>query len=193
MMVYTQVRNPRYTEEGLIECEVLFEQFAPEWLPFCASPEDVEEHGRQIFAECVTGKYGEPAPFVLEFEVAKERKYQEYNAWVNHIFGSPHLMSSVGFKIDADDTANANIDGLIKGLEAGQIEEPIYFMDYNNELHPVTLENLKTMQLEIIANGQSLYQQKWALRNQLESAETFEELNAVVIPQWQIFDEEVVA
>lgn len=101
-----------------------------------------------------------------EFDRASERAYTE---------------SSLGFTIDADATAKRNLDGLITSIEEGALEPPVYFMDYNNELHPVDLAGLKTMRLEVIANGQALYQAKWAIRNAIESAESEEQLNEISI------------
>lgn len=34
------------------------------WIPFTASPDDVEEHGRAIYAAAMAGAYGEIAPYV---------------------------------------------------------------------------------------------------------------------------------
>ena len=45
----------------------------------------------------------------------------------------------------------------------------------------LSLEQLKVLQLEIIQNGQSAYQQKWALRTAIESAENAEALNVIEI------------
>lgn len=54
-------------------------------------------------------------------------------------------------------------------------------MDHNNVAHQLTLEQMKTVNLEIIQNGQSAYAQKWALRTAIEAAETTEAVNAIEI------------
>jgi hypothetical protein len=43
-----EIRNPKYTATGRIDCEINHPEFG--WLPFTASPEDAEPHGREIFA-----------------------------------------------------------------------------------------------------------------------------------------------
>lgn len=43
-----EIRNPQYTATGAIDCEVIFN--GVDWLPFTASPDDPEAHGREIFA-----------------------------------------------------------------------------------------------------------------------------------------------
>jgi hypothetical protein len=43
-----QVRNPVFTADGRIDCEVEHPQFG--WIPFTASADDVEQHGRDAYA-----------------------------------------------------------------------------------------------------------------------------------------------
>jgi hypothetical protein len=47
----------------MIDCEITTSQFGDEVLPFTASPTDEEAHGRAIFADIVSGKYGLIAEF----------------------------------------------------------------------------------------------------------------------------------
>lgn len=46
-----QIRNPSYNIFNTIDCEILHPTEG--WLPFTASPEDVEEHGRLIYQEAL--------------------------------------------------------------------------------------------------------------------------------------------
>ncbi len=64
--VLTSLRNPRWTnaEHTMIDCEITTSQFGDEVLPFTASPNDVEAHGRAIFQDIVDGKYGEISAYV---------------------------------------------------------------------------------------------------------------------------------
>ena len=45
-----------------IDCIVRFSSFSAEQ-PFTADPEDVEEHGRDIFRRCMAGEFGEIGPY----------------------------------------------------------------------------------------------------------------------------------
>lgn len=56
-MVFANQQNTEIT------CDVLFEHFAPEWLPFSANPEDPEAHGREIYARCMAGDFGSIGAF----------------------------------------------------------------------------------------------------------------------------------
>lgn len=62
----TSLSNPRWADEAhtMIDCEITTSQFGDEVLPFTASPNDCEAHGRGIFADIVAGVYGEIAEYV---------------------------------------------------------------------------------------------------------------------------------
>jgi hypothetical protein len=63
----TSLANPRWAnvDQTAIDCEITTSQFGDEVLPFTASANDVEAHGRGIFADIVAGNYGEIGAYVL--------------------------------------------------------------------------------------------------------------------------------
>jgi hypothetical protein len=71
----TSLANPRWvdSEQTIIDCEITTSQFGDEVLPFTARPDDVEAHGRKIFADLVAGVYGEIAAYVPPPEVDIEQ------------------------------------------------------------------------------------------------------------------------
>ena len=64
--ILTSLTNPRWVnlEQTAIDCEITTSQFGAEVLPFTASANDIEAHGPAIFADIVSGKYGEIAEYV---------------------------------------------------------------------------------------------------------------------------------
>lgn len=62
----TSLNNPRWADEAhtMIDCEITTSQFGEEVLPFTANMNDVEAHGRKIFADIVAGTYGPIAEYV---------------------------------------------------------------------------------------------------------------------------------
>lgn len=90
------------------------------------------------------------------------------------------IQSSLGFPIDANERANRDVSGLISQMEMTSLGKT-QFCDANNNFHEVTLDNLKTMKLELIQYAQSLYATKWRLRAAIEAAKTVDELNAIDI------------
>lgn len=93
------------------------------------------------------------------------------------------VTTSLGFVADSDSRAMMDVSGLVTTLEAQPAESraTVAFMDANNQTHLLDLTQLKTVQVEIIQNGQSAYQQKWALRTAIENAQNKEELKAIEI------------
>lgn len=64
--ILTSLANPRWVnaENTAIDCEITTSQFGDKVLPFTASPNDVEAHGRAIFAALIAGEYGPIAAYV---------------------------------------------------------------------------------------------------------------------------------
>lgn len=108
----------------------------------------------------------------------KAAKLEEINARFAETEANGFVMSSLGFEVDANDVANRNVEGLIKMLTA-EGQEQTLFCDYRNVMRMVTLEQLKTVQLEIIGYGQQLYAKKWMLREAVQTAESAAAVNAV--------------
>ncbi len=91
-----------------------------------------------------------------------------------------HCPSSAGYRINANETADRNISSLIYAMEeTGQ--ETVPFCAYDNRFHEVSLDQLKTMKLEIITYVRAMYQRKWELRECIHAAKTIDEVNAIEI------------
>lgn len=62
----TSLTSPQWAnaEHTMINCEITTSQFSNKVLPFTADQNDVEAHGRAIFADIVAGTYGPIAEYV---------------------------------------------------------------------------------------------------------------------------------
>ena len=118
-----------------------------------------------------------PVPTVEE---VRQVRLAELNSAFEMASKEAHCRSSLGFEIDADETANRNVTSLLVALEATG-EKTVPFCAYDNTFHEVTTDELKTLQLEIIAHARTLYARKWALREAIARAGTVEELEAIAI------------
>lgn len=117
-----------------------------------------------------------------KIENVKARKLAELNRAMGEakVSSSVSIQSSVGYTVNANTTAKQNVDGLITAMTATG-RGTVSFMTFDNQLVELTLEQLKTIQLELISYGNNLYARKWALRSQIEACATKEEVDAIVI------------
>ena len=113
-------------------------------------------------------------------EEARTEKLAELEAAFDTASREAHCTSSVGLEIDADETANRNIEGLVLVM---QPEETTLFRAYDNTFHEVTREQLETMRKEIVVNSQYLYQAKWTMEARIKAAETTGELEAITFTE----------
>lgn len=180
-MEIIEAKNPKYltSDKSIIQLDVLFEGFS-DYLPFGATADDVEPHGRELYARAVSGEFGEVVSGIPEvsLEEAKAEKLEAVKTAFLAASETAHCMSSVGFEIDANETANRDINGLIVVMEARGKETEL-FRAYDNTFHEVTLDDLKTMLVEISEHGQKLYARKWQLEVSIQAATTAEELDAI--------------
>lgn len=127
--------------------------------------------------ELIDGKY--TITYTVEdisIDTIRNKKTNELNKAFSDINKKATIMSSLGFSIDAGETANRDITGLITVMEATGLTDT-QFCDANNEFHVVSLDDCKTMLLEIIQNAQAIYQQKWAYREYIATEDNVKDLN----------------
>ena len=84
------------------------------------------------------------------------------------------INSSLGFKVNADLRSQNNLRGLI-AVSA----EPVNFVAADNSVKSLTLEQLSVLLNECTQNAQHLYLLKWQYREQIEQAQTVDELNVI--------------
>lgn len=176
-----EAKNPKYiaADKKIIQLEVKFEEMQDMgFLPFGATEDDVEAHGRELYRRALSGEFGEIEEFVRDLETERANKLSELSTAFEDASEMAHLTSSLGFQIDANETANRDIEGLTLVMSD---TDTTLFCDYNNQFHEVTRAQLETMRREIVANSQRLYQIKWQYRSLIEAATTVDELDAITI------------
>ena len=118
---------------------------------------------------------------VIDLDALKLRVHnsvkREFLNWRNN---TATLVSSLGFVADSNERANTDIAGLLV-VYADNQDAGITFRDANNAFHILSYQQLKVLQLEIIANGNFAYEQKWRMDQLVDAATTAEELNAIEI------------
>lgn len=90
-----------------------------------------------------------------------------------------YFTSSLKFKVNGDRRTRDNIQDLITFFDAQQQEGKISYRDYDNKEQKLTKENLQTILVEHVTNGQNLYKQKWEKQQKIQAAQSFDDLKAV--------------
>lgn len=145
-----------------------YAQWCNENNAFIAEIEPTEEGTRQFQIKAI------PAP---DFEELKAAKLNGLSQLTDKIFNSQdtYLTSSLGFRINARSKALEDINSLII---LG--DEVTYFNDFDDVIHELNIDELKTLQREVIKSGQYIYSQKWEYREKINNSKTIEELNNIV-------------
>ena len=81
-----------------------------------------------------------------------------------------YVVSSLGFRANADRRSLQNVSNLIDLGEATQ------FKDYDDQFHLLGVQDLETLGLEIKKNGANLYNQKFQMQYQISNFSTEQEL-----------------
>lgn len=103
----------------------------------------------------------------------------EAAAFESNLNKAMYFTSSLGFKINGDRRTKDNLQDLITFFDLQAQEGSIEYRDYDNVDRKLTKEQLQTLLVEHVANGQGLYTQKWAMQQAINAAKTFEDLQAV--------------
>lgn len=145
---------------------------------------------RKVFGEITTdaewkklgvtvSEYIEPAEPEKTLDELKSEKLSELTSitskFDNQLVNTDMIIkSSLGFSINADLRSQNNLRGLITiGVE------PVNFVTADNSVKSLNIEQLNVLLSECAQNGQHLYLLKWQYREQIEQAQTVEELNTI--------------
>lgn len=160
-----------------MECVNNYHRIHKDDCPVITSYQSVTENPIQL----IDGQYRITYSVVYKpIETIREMKYREIEEKFQRESSNAWIVSSCGFKINAGEVANRDVEGLIKIMEAEGYDEES-FKDYDNNFHTVTLSDLKKMQLEIIKNAQNLYKQKWKFIQEITELTTERDVSLYAI------------
>ena len=138
-----------------------------------------EQHEMKELGDLPNGATFEPVEPKKTLDELKSEKLSELTAktskFDNQLVNNEMVInSSLGFKVNADLRSQNNLRGLI-AVSA----EPVNFVAADNSVKSLTLEQLSVLLNECTQNVQHLYLLKWRYREQIEQAQTVDELNAI--------------
>ena len=106
----------------------------------------------------------------------------QFNAYRNS--SSTYIVSSLGFKVNANTNAYSNVDGVLlqaqKGASTLSEDGKAAFRDFDNQVQMLTAQELETIKLELSENNSRVYGLKWQYEAQIAAAQTNAELKGLM-------------
>lgn len=124
------IQAPEWANKGhtAINCRVKFAEF-DEFLPFTACPNDFEEHGRRIYSELESGKYGPVAPFIVTDKMVEDlrnQKLAEISNW-RDVQENANIIFELGNRRwDGGKASQARLAPVVMAGSAGQLPEGFF-------------------------------------------------------------------
>lgn len=167
-------RNGVYTENGNINSEVHFEGF-DDFIPFTASPDDPEAHGRQLYANLKAGKYGPVAPFTVTPEMltaAKQAKHAEINNWRDTQENGSIIFTLNGHKWDCGKASQTRLAPVVAVAKSGALPPGFFWTDADNIDVPMTADELTAleaaMQQNMVLQGFKIHERQRQMKEEVD-------------------------
>jgi hypothetical protein len=177
------VRNAHYSEIGTIDCEINHPTLG--WIPFTASPDDVEQHGRDIYAALIAGEAGEIAPFERwpDLSTGQSDLAAAVNTRRDHLEtqGFPH--AGLWFQSDERSVARINSTALTasSALMVGQNPPFPDWIAADNTALPVDAQGVLALQASLTTHAGALHAHARGLKTMIEAAESIADLETIDI------------
>ncbi len=187
MMQVKEITNPRYTESGAIDCDVLFEGMeAP--VPYTATPDDTAKTGQQIWQELQSGKWGEIAPFSVTPELiaaAKDAKKMEIEAWRTEQEAQPFTFEWNGRTWNGGADSISRIAPVAMATKVAGTRSTLGWGDAANNLVTLTMAQLQELaaamaQAQVDRNDE-IYRRQREMKQKLNSLEDLHSIRKLVV------------
>ncbi|ENP3189683.1 DUF4376 domain-containing protein [Salmonella enterica] len=180
-------KNGVYTESGLINCLVHFEGFA-DFIPFTASPDVPEEHGRQLYADLKAGKYGPVTPFTVTpemIQVAKDAKHAEINAWRDAQESGSIIFTLNGHKWDCGKASQTRLAPVVAVARTGALPPGFFWTDADNIDVPMTTDELAAleaaMQQNMVLQGFKIHERQRVMKEQVDNLTDYKAIQGYIV------------
>ncbi|HDI8390044.1 TPA: DUF4376 domain-containing protein [Escherichia coli] len=187
MIQIKKITNPRYTESGAIDCDVLFEGMeAP--VPYTATPDDTAKTGQQIWQELQSGKWGEIAPFTITPELiaaAKDAKKREIELWRTEQEAQPFTFEWNGRTWNAGADSLARLYPVVMAAKSDTARTALAWGDADNQqvkLSMPELEELATAMAQAqVDRNDEIYQRQREMKDELNNLEDLRSIREMAI------------
>lgn len=184
MQIIKEIQNPRYLENGAIDCEVLFEEM-DDPIPYTATAEDTATTGQQIWQELQSGKWGEIAPFIVTpemLEAAKVAKRQEIDAWRTEQEAQPFTFEWNGRTWNAGPDSLARLYPVVMAAKPDTARTTLAWGDADNQQVKLSMPELEELAAAMaqaqVARNDEIYQRQREMKDELRSLEDLASIRA---------------
>ncbi|EDC2496517.1 DUF4376 domain-containing protein [Salmonella enterica] len=180
-------KNGVYTESGLINCLVHFEGF-DDFIPFTASPDDPEAHGRRLYADLKAGKYGPVTPFTVTPEMiqsAKDQKHAEINAWRDAQEDGSIIFTLNDHKWDCGKASQTRLAPVVAVAKSGALPPDFFWTDADNIDVPMTTDELTAleaaMQQNMVLQGFRIHERQRQMKEEVDKLTGYKAIQNYVV------------
>ncbi|ENR8561224.1 DUF4376 domain-containing protein [Salmonella enterica] len=180
-------RNGVYTENGNINSEVHFSGF-DDFIPFTASPDDPEAHGRQLYADLKAGKYGPVTPFTVipeMIQAAKDAKHAEISAWRNTQENGSIIFTLNGHKWDCGKASQTRLAPVVAVAKSGALPPGFFWTDADNIDVPMTADELTAleaaMQQNMVLQGFKIHERQRQMKEEMDKLTDYKAIQNYVV------------
>jgi len=166
-------RNPKHTASGMIDMEIDHPTYG--WIPFAASSNDSEAHGRELYARAMAGEFGAIEVYVKPLTLAQSEQAAIIEAAYQAENQAPISFAGTTFQADADSVSL--MAQVASALPSGA---PITWYDAANVGVLLTDVEFAELRGAILMRGQPLFAKKQTLKAEIRAATTVAEVEAVV-------------
>lgn len=184
MMKIKDIKKICRLENGAVDCEVLFFGME-EYLPYTASPEDMDETGQRIWKELQSGKWGEISPFTVTPELiaaAKDAKKWEIEAWRTEQEAQPFTFEWNGRTWNAGPDSLTRLYPVVMASKSDTARDVMTWGDADNQQVKMSMPELKGLatamaQAQINRNDE-IYRRQRQMKDVLDSLNNLADIRA---------------
>ena len=184
MMKIKDIKKICRLENGAVDCEVLFFGME-EYLPYTASPEDMDETGQRIWKELQSGKWGEISPFTVTPELiaaAKDAKKWEIEVWRTKQEAQPFTFEWSGRIWNAGPDSLARLYPVVMAAKSDTARTALAWGDADNQqvkLSMPELEELATAMAQAqVERNDEIYRRQREMKEDLNNLEDLGSIRA---------------